>query len=49
MASFFKKQPDLHETLFTLKMTTKQMERSAKKAEKDQKAQQAKITKAANA
>ncbi|XP_003389559.2 PREDICTED: charged multivesicular body protein 1a-like [Amphimedon queenslandica] len=46
MASFFKKQPDLHETLFQLKMTNKQMERLAKKAEKEEKIQKSKITKA---
>lgn len=42
----FKSGPSLDETLFTLKFTSKQMERAAKKSEKDQKAEQAKIKKA---
>lgn len=38
--------PKLEDTLFQLKFTTKQLERHSKKAEKDQKVQQAKIKKA---
>lgn len=42
----FGKEPDLTETLFNLRMTTKQLERLASKAEKDQHKEQAKVKKA---
>ena len=45
MASLFKK-PDLTETMFTLRMTQKQLEKQAAKCEKDSVAQKAKIKKA---
>ena len=45
MASFFKK-PDLTETMFTLRMTQKQLEKQSLKSEKDSTAQKAKIKKA---
>jgi charged multivesicular body protein 1 len=44
--SWFRPAPKLEDTLFTLKFSTKQMERAAKKCEKDQRAQQAKVKKA---
>lgn len=43
---FSSKQPKIEDTLFTLKFTTKQMERQAKRCEKDQNAQKAKMKKA---
>jgi hypothetical protein len=43
--SWFRPAPKLEDTLFTLKFSTKQMERAAKKCEKDQRAQQAKVKK----
>jgi hypothetical protein len=43
--SWFKPAPKLEDTLFTLKFSSKQMERAAKKCEKEQRAQQAKVKK----
>lgn len=43
---FRSKQPKLEDTLFTLKFSTKQMERAAKRCEKEERAQKAKVQKA---
>ncbi|XP_064399076.1 charged multivesicular body protein 1a-like [Halichondria panicea] len=42
----FSSKPKLEDTLFTLKFTTKQMERASRKCEKEERAQKAKVTKA---
>ncbi|XP_065914948.1 charged multivesicular body protein 1a-like [Dysidea avara] len=46
MPLFGSKSPNIEDTLFTLKFTTKQLERSAKKCEKEESAQRTKIKRA---
>lgn len=42
----FRPKPKIEDTLFTLKFSTKQMERAAKRCEKDERTQKAKVRKA---